>query len=183
MANNLGNGPKRDARPRHAGARGLGVLLIVFGILFNKWILEFLLSQDQQIESSLALTIIGSVELVAVLLGIYLVAKGPRVPFQIKDIALTVSSVAITLGLLEIGGRTWLEYYATEQQKAKYLMHGDIDPTQLRFSAHHYLNYYLNTTYGQGRITHNSLGYRDREFEVEKPDGVYRIVALGGSTT
>ena len=30
---------------------------------------------------------------------------------------------------------------------------------------------------------HNSLGFRGREFAFSKPDNVYRIVALGGSTT
>jgi lysophospholipase L1-like esterase len=45
------------------------------------------------------------------------------------------------------------------------------------------LAYVPTPNYRKGLTVHNSLGYRDREFTVAKPQGVFRIVAMGGSTT
>ncbi len=57
-----------------------------------------------------------------------------------------------------------------------------------RFSSsilrHPYL-LYINTPNftAHGFRQHNSLGYRNEEFDVEKPSNVIRILCLGGSTT
>ena len=51
------------------------------------------------------------------------------------------------------------------------------------WTPHPYLSYYPTPNYRKGQTSHNSLGYRNDEFPLEKPDGVYRIVALGGSST
>jgi lysophospholipase L1-like esterase len=50
---------------------------------------------------------------------------------------------------------------------------------------HHYLHFELVPNYrsADGRITHNSLGYRGSEFSPRKKAGVTRIVCLGESTT
>jgi lysophospholipase L1-like esterase len=52
------------------------------------------------------------------------------------------------------------------------------------YYQHHYSGYALKPGYergGQERI--NSLGFRGEDIALEKPDDVYRIVAVGGSTT
>jgi lysophospholipase L1-like esterase len=56
----------------------------------------------------------------------------------------------------------------------------------VRFRPHPYLNYVANpdVVLDSGIRPHHAIGIRDPGFEpTEKPDGAFRIVALGGSTT
>ena len=52
-----------------------------------------------------------------------------------------------------------------------------------RYSPHHYLGYIPTPNLVSGKNRNNSLGFRGEEISLTKPDGVYRIVAVGGSTT
>ena len=52
------------------------------------------------------------------------------------------------------------------------------------YYAHPYSAYALKPGYTRANIERiNSLGFRGEEIAADKPDGVYRIVAIGGSTT
>lgn len=51
------------------------------------------------------------------------------------------------------------------------------------FDPHPYLIYANAPNYHEVNNQHNSMGYRGEEFEQPKPDGIYRIVTIGGSTT
>lgn len=52
------------------------------------------------------------------------------------------------------------------------------------YYAHHYTGYALKPGYEvKGRERINSLGFRGADIELKKPDDVYRVVAIGGSTT
>jgi len=52
------------------------------------------------------------------------------------------------------------------------------------YYAHHYSAYALKPGYTSGvRERINSLGFRGEEISLAKPEGVYRILAVGGSTT
>jgi lysophospholipase L1-like esterase len=52
------------------------------------------------------------------------------------------------------------------------------------YYAHPYTAYAMKPGYRRGDFENiNSLGFRGEEFSAEKPDGVYRVVAIGGSTT
>ena len=52
------------------------------------------------------------------------------------------------------------------------------------YYAHHYSAYALKPGYTSGsRERINSLGFRGEEVSLAKPEGVYRILAVGGSTT
>jgi lysophospholipase L1-like esterase len=52
------------------------------------------------------------------------------------------------------------------------------------YYAHHYTGYALKPGYQRGdRERINSLGFRGADIELDKPADVYRIVAVGGSTT
>lgn len=50
-------------------------------------------------------------------------------------------------------------------------------------SYHRYLGFYLTPNYVNGKNRHNALGYRGDEITMPKPEGEYRIVCIGGSTT
>lgn len=48
-------------------------------------------------------------------------------------------------------------------------------------SSNPFIRYELIPNHEDGRIKINSLGFRDDEYAVQKPDGVYRVVLLGDS--
>lgn len=98
------------------------------------------------------------------------------------NVALSMLGILLALSLLEIGARVWLNYVASHDDYIKYSLYTDIDPKEFLWTSHQYLNYYPSPNYRKGLLSHNSLGYRGDEFSVDKPEGVYRIVALGGST-
>ena len=80
--------------------------------------------------------------------------------------------------LLEIGLRLYFGNLGTEEQKAMYLYSLQDLRRETTVGALPFLNYGLG-----GEIV-NNLGYRDLvDREIPKPDGIYRIAVLGGSTT
>jgi len=99
------------------------------------------------------------------------------------EIILIVSSISITLLFLEICSRVWLNYFANSDQYRKYVLYTDVKPENYQWTKHHYLGYYPTPNYRNGLTYHNSLGYRNKEFPLKKPPGIFRIVALGGSST
>jgi len=99
------------------------------------------------------------------------------------EIILIVSSISITLLFLEICSRVWLNSFANSDQYRKYVLYTDVKPENYQWTKHHYLGYYPTPNYRNGLTYHNSLGYRNKEFPLKKPPGIFRIVALGGSST
>ncbi len=100
-----------------------------------------------------------------------------------KKLCLVLISVFFTLVILEIATRIWLDFIAPEDVSLEYSLYSYLSPDDQRYARHHYLNYYPNPEYKRGKTRHNSLGYRNNEFPAKKPEGVFRIVILGGSTT
>jgi lysophospholipase L1-like esterase len=101
------------------------------------------------------------------------------------NLSLALVSTLLTLGGMEIAARFYLTRLAPERIFNRYASldqliarHG-----RPRFVAHRYLGFIPAPDFDNGLNTHNSLGYRGEEFALPKPDGVFRIVALGGSTT
>ncbi|MCA9912721.1 MAG: hypothetical protein KC496_05215, partial [Anaerolineae bacterium] len=95
-----------------------------------------------------------------------------------KVARLVMINLLIVAVLLEIGLRIYFGSFGTEQQRGMYLYSADEIWRSSQASRLPFLNYALN----EGAS--NNLGYNDPDdIILPKPDGVFRIVALGGSTT
>src|SRR5688500_11275167 len=161
----------------------LGLILIAAGIFFKRFV-ELALVSDQRIESPIYLAFIFVVQLLAIVSGIFLVLKQPSIRLPRKtELILPVFSILLTFFLLEVGARLWLNYIATPEQYDRYVLFTNISPKEFAWTPHQYLVYYPTPNYRKGQTFHNSFGYRNDEFSVEKAKDVYRIVALGGSST
>ena len=161
----------------------LGLILIIIGILL-RWLIELTLVSDGQIALHLYKALIFVVQLLAVAAGAFLLLRQPVIKLPKRsEVALIFFSIFLTFFLLEMMARVWLNYLATPDQYDRYVLFTSIDPKEFTFTPHPYLSYYPTPNYQKGLTSHNSLGYRNDEFPLEKPNGVYRIVALGGSST
>jgi len=103
-----------------------------------------------------------------------------HVPRRPKLILFASGCLAAAL-IVETSSQLFVRVLATPDQREDYLLYTSL--RMLRYAPHHYLNYYPTPYYQRGLTSHNSLGYRGREIETPKPAGVFRIVALGGSST
>ncbi|MCB9457027.1 MAG: hypothetical protein H6671_13650 [Anaerolineaceae bacterium] len=94
--------------------------------------------------------------------------------------ALSIFGVLLLLGILEVGLRWWFDTRGSEQEKALYLYdRATIDARAAQLIGVPYLNFTLNPDWEDV----NARGIRGELVAVPKPAGVYRILALGGSTT
>ena len=97
----------------------------------------------------------------------------------VKNGLFVLLSVVIPLLVIEIGLRIWFTYFGSDYERVIYTYSADEIAAKGAFVGMPYVNFGLSSHY-QG---HNSLGYRGEEITAAKPEGVFRIVALGGSTT
>lgn len=101
------------------------------------------------------------------------------------------ASLALTFLVLEVATRTVLRFgrddgrfmrYASARQLAEHperVAHN----YEMRYEPHRYLGYVPTPDFAHGTLIHNSMGYKDLEFPLSKPEGEFRIVCVGGSTT
>ena len=173
---------KRLAIPRSKPVL-LGAALIAAGILLRR-LVEITLVPDRQITLPGHIAVIGAFQLLAITAGAFLMIRRPgfRRPGRAELVILT-STTALMLVGLEVGARLWLNYLAGPEQYDRFVLYTRIRPEDYAWTPHHYLGYYPTPNYRKGLTFHNSLGYRNDEFAVDKPDGVYRIVLLGGSSS
>ena len=173
----------------HKGISGktsayLGVALIAIGILFNKWFIEATLISDHRIEARGFIAAIYTFQLLSVVVGAWLLIKQPTIRLPGKtEVGLLLVSIFLTFSLLEVVARVWLNYLTTPDQHDRYVLFTSLNDDEYAWTPHPYLAYSPTPKYQKGLTSHNSLGYRNDEFSLEKPDGVYRIVVLGGSST
>jgi lysophospholipase L1-like esterase len=103
-----------------------------------------------------------------------------------RKLALAVLVLLATLGVLELGARAWLHWFASD---ADFLDCASIGQLRARlgeferFRAHRHLGFALSPNYQKAQNRHNALGFRGEEIAVEKPAGTVRIACCGGSTT
>lgn len=111
----------------------------------------------------------------------------------LAKIFLICISFIFSLALVEIGSNYYLWDIATVEQfnlyasidqiKERYGQDFYVESKKPQFQPHHYLGYVTTYNYAVSENRHNSLGFRGDEISIEKPDGIYRIVAIGASTT
>ena len=106
----------------------------------------------------------------------------PKTSSSRRKIILVIASVVLTLIVLEVICRVWINLLAPDETRLKYSSYSELKPEDKRYIPHHYLNYYPNPKYRVNKSYHNSLGYRNEEFPVKKPEGTYRIAVIGGSS-
>jgi len=76
------------------GALTLGILLVLTGLVVNKWSLERLFSPREHISSPVSITIIAVFDIVLLAVGLWLVIRRPRLPVP----ALARHAFAVVLG-------------------------------------------------------------------------------------
>jgi len=118
--------------------------------------------------------------LIAPALGRWL---GPVCPYaqRFARVMATMAFIILAIGIaLELGLRFYFTQFGTERERVRYLYTGEeIRHQAAQLMPMPYVSYVPAPNYPD----HNRLGYRGAEIDIPKPEGVFRIVALGGSTT
>ena len=162
----------------------LGLALVAIGILFNRKFIELTIIPDQRLELPIYIVFVYVVQVLAIVSGILLLIKKPSIRLPTKtELILPLLSLLLTFFMLELGARLWLSYLATPAQHDRFVLFTSLDAKDYAWTPHPYLAYSPTPNFRKGLTSHNSLGYRNDEFALEKPAGVFRVVALGGSST
>ncbi len=100
-------------------------------------------------------------------------------------VGLLVVSLVLVVCLVEVGSRLYLHYLAGSDVFLRYASIEQLKDhhTQSLYAPHRHLGYIPTAGYSRGKNRHNSLGFRGEELAIPKPEGIYRVVCLGGSTT
>lgn len=111
-------------------------------------------------------------------------------------LALVLGSLLVLFAVLEIATWIWLTQFANDKQMERYgtieqnTEHFSkdknvevVDKARLAYTPHRYIGYIPTPNFRRGANFHNSLGFRGEEFPEQKPQGEFRIVCVGGSTT
>ncbi|MCP3960103.1 MAG: hypothetical protein GY719_19835 [bacterium] len=169
---------------RRVRPTSISLFLILLGILASERIIEALLVPGDGIQSPRISTAIALVQAALVLAGIivFLRRETIRTPLR-SELALAAGSLLLGAIVAEAGARLWLEHLADSEQYRKYALYEDVAPEMFQYAPHQYLGYVPSPNYRRGTTSHNSLGFRNPELSAQKPAGVFRIAALGGSTT
>lgn len=100
---------------------------------------------------------------------------------------LALIATLFTFILLEIAANIYLLHFADEHRLVRYASLQQLQNSKIsnspRYTPHRYIGYYPTPNYIKGKDRHNALGYRGEEISIPKPQGQFRIVCMGGSTT
>lgn len=99
--------------------------------------------------------------------------------FAISTLTILIAiEITLTIYLVNYSSdKTFLKYASFQQLQA------EADKHQTLYSPHRYFGYYPTPDYINKKNRHNKLGFRGDEIQTPKPNGAFRIVAIGGSTT
>lgn len=106
-----------------------------------------------------------------------------KIQKTLSDIFLAVLATCLTFAFLEVLANVYLLRFADENRFIRYASVHQLKKRDTKYSPHTYLGHYPTPNYINGANRHNALGYRGEEIHTPKPDGQFRIVCLGGSTT
>ncbi|MCD4655836.1 hypothetical protein K8T06_18095 [bacterium] len=85
--------------------------------------------------------------------------------------------------MTEVVSRVWLYAFSDRDQFTRYARFTEIPRDHWWYiNSDPYLPYRPNPEYKSGLLFHNSRGFRSDELMIPKPDNVFRIAVLGGST-
>ena len=113
--------------------------------------------------------------------GIYLIIGQSKLFRWMRRLIVPISfMVLITLLSIEIVFRIYISSFGSRDEQAMYLWSREEINAQVQLiKPVPYLNYIANPDHPE----HNTLGYRGEDIILPKPESVFRIVAIGGSTT
>ncbi len=99
-----------------------------------------------------------------------------------KNWHLTLLSIVFALIITEVAARVYIMITWPEEIVYAYTHH---EEEKGRYASHPYLPYILRANHqtANGKYTNNSYGFRGSEFQINKPEDVFRIIAIGASTT
>ena len=119
-----------------------------------------------------------------------------RIETILARLFLVCASLVVAFILLEAGANHFLWNIATDEQFNKFASYNQLKAKYgddyysrsagdqvVLFTPHVHLGYMTQPDYRAGENRHNALGFRGEEISLDKPEGVYRIATLGGSTT
>jgi len=106
------------------------------------------------------------------------------------NLLVTAVLLLVLFVLLEVSARVYLHYLADDDKFRKYASLRQVQARDLatgtlyrKYMHHRYIGYIPTPNWTKNENYHNSLGFRGEEIPIPKPDGEYRIVCMGGSTT
>ncbi len=165
----------------------VGVLIFGLGVWFDTEAAGQLLAPDGVVGSGKLTIVVVAMRILLLTSGLILYfSKGLARLLKIRGRELLISFAIFIAGLLVLELLTTAVVCSSSSAKIKRRVLG-FGQCGLVSSAqpHHYLN--ARGTPGwvsdSGKNSHNAQGFRGPEIELPKPEGVYRVVTIGGSTT
>ncbi len=89
----------------------------------------------------------------------------------------------VSLLCLEGLARVYVSRLASPERRRQFSVYEKLPESERRVVPHPYLAYANTPNYRRGEKSHNTLGWRGPKTSQLKPEGVFRILVLGGSTT
>jgi len=103
-----------------------------------------------------------------------------------RRLTLLFGSLLAAFGIAELALRCYAGSIAPRRWVVEYSRSWDRVPREFfRYVSHPHFSHVPNPAFRSedGKDRHNRFGFRGREIEAEKPEGVVRVFCMGGSTT
>jgi hypothetical protein len=160
----------------------LAAILIVCGVWYNPWYAAELFTNTGKLSPAFNLAV-WAIDIFVIGSGVSLLVFLDYISQRISALSALLVVFLVCLGIIEGGLRLYLAI--TDKTIQQRFLPASQIAAEPRFVPHHYLGYYTNPAYRSpnGKDRHNSRGFRGDEIQMPKPDYVFRIAMIGGSTT